>query len=113
MKILVENGRLWKYFMSLLVDFFFFLMNGFDLFIYMVVIVCVRGKKEIIEVFKLFIEELEDNMKIGKFFFRGEEKYRIMMEGIFCWLYIGYKMKILVKFGVNMIGSVYLYVWVL
>ncbi|MCG4735060.1 2-hydroxyacyl-CoA dehydratase family protein, partial [Casaltella massiliensis] len=41
------------------------------------------------------------------------EKYRIMMEGIPCWPYIGYKMKTLAKYGVNMTGSVYPHAWAL
>lgn len=36
-----------------------------------------------------------------------------MMEGIPCWPYIGYKMKTLAKYGVNMTGSVYPYAWAL
>ncbi|HFQ8208159.1 TPA: (R)-2-hydroxyisocaproyl-CoA dehydratase subunit HadB [Clostridioides difficile] len=113
MKISAENGKLWKYSMSLPADSSPSPMNGFDLFTYMAVIVCARGKKETTEAFKLLIEELEDNMKTGKSSFRGEEKYRIMMEGIPCWPYIGYKMKTLAKFGVNMTGSVYPHAWAL
>ena len=37
----------------------------------------------------------------------------IMMEGIPCWPYIGYKMKTLAKYGVNMTGSVYPHAWAL
>src|SRR3712207_9475575 len=61
--------------------------------IYMAMIVCYRGKKETTEAFKLLIEELKENARTGKTTFKGEEKYRIMMEGIPCWPYIGYKMK--------------------
>ena len=59
------------------------------------------------------IEELEENKKNKVSTFRGEEKYRIMMEGIPCWPYIGYKMKTLAKYGVNMTGSVYPHAWAL
>lgn len=113
MKISSENGKLWKYSMSLPQGNFPSPMNGFDLFTYMAVIVCARGKKETTEAFKLLVEYLEENAKEGKSSFRGEEKYRIMMEGIPCWPYIGYKMKTLSKKGVNMTGSVYPHAWAL
>ncbi|MEG0291865.1 MAG: (R)-2-hydroxyisocaproyl-CoA dehydratase subunit HadB [Anaerovoracaceae bacterium] len=113
MKISSENGKLWKYSMSLPAGASPSPMNGFDLFTYMAVIVCARGKKETTEAFKLLVEYLEDNAKNGTSTFRGEEKYRIMMEGIPCWPYIGYKMKTLAKYGVNMTGSVYPHAWAL
>ena len=113
MKISSENGKLWKYSMSLPSGNFPSPMNGFDLFTYMAVIVCARGKKETTEAFKLLIEYLEENARKGESSFRGEEKYRIMMEGIPCWPYIGFKMKSLAKYGVNMTGSVYPYAWAL
>jgi benzoyl-CoA reductase/2-hydroxyglutaryl-CoA dehydratase subunit BcrC/BadD/HgdB len=113
MRISSENGKLWKYSMSLPSGSFPSPMNGFDLFTYMAVIVCYRGKKETTEAFKLLISELEYNIKNKKTSFRGEEKYRIMMEGIPCWPYIGYKMRTLSTYGVNMTGSVYPYAWAL
>lgn len=113
MKISAENGKLWKYSMSLPQGNYPSPMNGFDLFTYMAVIVCARGKTETTEAFKLLVEYLEDNAEKGETSFRGEEKYRIMMEGIPCWPYIGYKMKTLSKYGVNMTGSVYPHAWAL
>lgn len=113
MEISAENGRLWKESMQLSKDNYPSPMNGFDLFTYMAVIVCYRGKKETTEAFKLLIEELKQNAVEGKSSFRGEEKYRIMMEGIPCWPSIGFKMKSLAKYGVNMTGSVYPYAWAL
>ncbi len=113
MEISSENGKLWKYSMSLPSGSYPSPMNGFDLFTYMAVIVCARGKKETTEAFKLLIDYLEENAAKGESTFRGEEKYRIMMEGIPCWPYIGYKMKTLAKYGVNMTGSVYPHAWAL
>lgn len=113
MKISSKNGKLWKYAMSLPQGNFPSPMNGFDLFNYMAVIVCARGKKETTEAFELLIEHLEENAREGKTSFRGEEKYRIMMEGIPCWPYIGYKMKSFSKKGINMTGSVYPHAWAL
>ena len=113
MAISSKNGKLWKYSMSLPSGNFPSPMNGFDLFTYMAVIVCARGKKETTEAFELLIDYLEENARKGETSFRGEEKFRIMMEGIPCWPSIGYKMKTLSKYGVNMTGSVYPHAWAL
>lgn len=112
MKISSKNGKLWKYSMSL-PEAKPSPMNGFDLFNYMAVIVCARGKAETTDAFELLIKELEERIENKETTFRGEEKFRIMMEGIPCWPYIGYKMKTLSKFGVNMTGSVYPDAWAL
>lgn len=113
MEVSSENGKLWLESMQLSKDTYPSPFNGFDLFSYMAVIVCNRGRKETTEAFKLLIDELKQNAKEGKSSFRGEEKHRIMMEGIPCWPSIGFKMKELGKHGVNMTGSVYPYAWAL
>ena len=113
MNISRKNGRLWRESMQMSKDVYPSPMNGFDLFTYMACIVCYRGKKETTQAFEMLMEELKENAKEGKTSFRGEEKYRIMMEGIPCWPYIGYKMKSLSKYGVNMTGSVYPHAWAL
>ena len=112
MKISTKNGKLWKYSMSL-PSVKPSPMNGFDLFNYMAVIVCARGKQETTDAFELLIAELKERIENKETTFRGEEKFRIMMEGIPCWPYIGYKMKTLAKYGVNMTGSVYPDAWAL
>lgn len=113
MEISRTNGRLWKESMMLPKDVYPSPMNGFDLFSYMAVIVCYRGKKETTEAFEMLIEELKENAKTGKTSFRGEEKYRIMMEGIPCWPSIGFKMRTFSNYEVNMTGSVYPHAWAL
>lgn len=113
MEISGENGRLWRYSMSLPGLSYPSPMNGFDLYSYMAAIVAARGKRETTEAFKLLIEELKDNAEKGISNFRGEEKYRIMFEGIPCWPYIGYKLKTMSKAGVNLTGSVYPHAWAL
>ncbi|MGL5780031.1 2-hydroxyacyl-CoA dehydratase subunit D [Cetobacterium sp.] len=112
MKISSKNGRLWKESMSLS-SAEPSPMNGFDLFNYMAVIVCARGKQETTDAFELLITEMKERIENKESTFRGEEKHRIMMEGIPCWPYIGYKMKTLSKYGVNMTGSVYPDAWAL
>lgn len=46
MEISAENGKLWKESMQLSKDNYPSPMNGFDLFTYMAIIVCYRGKKK-------------------------------------------------------------------
>lgn len=113
MEISRTNGRLWLESMQLSKDTYPSPFNGFDLFTYMAVIVCYRGKKETTKAFEMVIEELKEKAKKGESSFRGEEKYRIMMEGIPCWPSIGFKMREMAKYGVNMTGSVYPYAWAL
>lgn len=113
MEISSENGKLWKKSMMMSTDVYPAPMNGFDLFTYMAVIVCYRGKKETTDAFKLLIHELEEHVKNGTSDNRAEEKYRIMMEGIPCWPYIGYKLRSFSKYKVNMTGSVYPHAWAL
>ena len=112
MGISVDNGRLWKKAMDM-TSTNPSPMNGFDLFSYMAAIVCARGREETTLIFETLIEELKERINHGNTTFRGEEKYRIMMEGIPCWPHIGYKMKVLTKYGVNMTGSVYPDAWAL
>lgn len=113
MEISAENGRLWKESMSMSTDVYPAPMNGFDLFTYMAVIVCYRGKKDTTEAFKLLKSELQEHIENGTTDNRAPEKYRIMMEGIPCWPYIGYKLKTFSKYEINMTGSVYPHAWAL
>lgn len=113
MEISSENGKLWKQSMSMSKDVYPAPMNGFDLYTYMAIIVAARGKAETTRAFKELIAHLEENSKTGQTSFRGEEKYRIMMEGIPCWPSIGYKMKTFANAGINMTGSVYPHAWAL
>ncbi len=110
MKISSESGKWWKKAMSY-TDVDPAPMSGFEMFNYMAVQVCARGKKETAEIFKTLSQELEENIRTGKSSFRGEEEHRIMFDGIPCWTYIGYKLKSLNNFGINMTGSIYADAW--
>jgi benzoyl-CoA reductase/2-hydroxyglutaryl-CoA dehydratase subunit BcrC/BadD/HgdB len=83
-------------------------LNGFDLFNYMATIVCARGTVEGRDLFKLWHDELEERGRQGLGPWKdGEEKYRIMWDGIACWPYLGDTYKVLKKQGVNMVTSTY------
>ncbi len=83
-------------------------LNGFDLFNYMATIVCMRGKKEGLNLFKLWAEELHDKAKRKEGPWKdAEEKYRVMWDGIACWPYLSDTYKVLKKNGINMVTSTY------
>lgn len=107
MRISSETSKWWKK-ASLLARAKPSPLNGFDLFNYMAVIVCMRGKQEGLELFKLWYDELKEKMENGIGPWKtGEEKYRIMWDGIACWPYLSDTYKVLKKYDVNMVTSTY------
>lgn len=83
-------------------------LNGFDLFNYMAAIVCMRGKQEGLEIFRLWHDELQAKIDRGEGPWKDtEEKYRIMWDGIACWPYLSDTYKVLKKNGINMVTSTY------
>lgn len=89
-------------------------LNGFDLFNYMAVIVCMRGKKEGLELFQMWAEELKEKAANGLGPWKdAEETYRIMWDGIACWPYLSDTYKVLKKYGINMVTSTYPDSWTL
>lgn len=107
MKISSETSQWWKK-ASLLARAKPSPLNGFDLFNYMAIIVCMRGTKEGLKLFKLWHDELKEKMErgIGPWKDR-EEKYRVMWDGIACWPYLSATYKVLKKYGINMVTSTY------
>ena len=107
MKISTETARLWKKATALAAaqpsPF-----NGFDLFNYMAVIVCMRGKQEGLDLFKFWAEELQEKIDRGEGPWKDQpEKYRVMWDGIACWPHLADTSKILRKNGINLITSTY------
>ncbi len=107
MKISSETARWWKKATDLAAarpsPF-----NGFDLFNYMAVIVCMRGKREGLELFKLWAEELQEKIDRGEGPWKDrEEKYRILWDGIACWPHLSDTARILRQNGVNLVASTY------
>jgi len=82
-------------------------LNGFDIFNYMALIVCMRGKKGCGETFKKLAEELQEKIDNGEGAFKEGEKYRIMWDGIACWPYLSHNYKAMRALGMNMTGSTY------
>ncbi len=87
-------------------------LNGFDMFNYMAMIVCARGKESTRDLFKLWHDELAEKVRLGKGPWKdGEEKYRIMWDGIALWPYLSVTYKTLKKYGINMVTSTYPKSW--
>lgn len=107
MKISAQTARWWKKATALAAaqpsPF-----NGFDLFNYMAVIVCMRGKREGLDLFKRWAEELQEKIDRGEGPWKDQqEKYRIMWDGIACWPHLADTSRILKKNGINMVTSTY------
>lgn len=81
--------------------------NGFDLFNHMAVAVCGRGSVEAAEAFEQLAEEYEALAKENASTFRGEEKYRIMFEGIACFPHMKHTFVGLRDAGVNVTATMY------
>ncbi len=74
----------------------------------MAMIVCMRGTKEGLNLFKLWHDELKEKSEAGIGPWKdGEEKYRVMWDGIACWPYLADTYKVLKKNGINMVISTY------
>lgn len=82
-------------------------MNGFDLFNHMAVAVCARGKLETALALEQLCTEMEQNIKENKSTYRGEEKYRVLFEGIACWPYLRATSTPLKENGINVTATVY------
>lgn len=82
-------------------------LNGFDLFNHMAVAVCARGTVEAAEAFEQLAEEYEQAVKEGSSTYKGEQKYRVLFEGIACWPYLRATSTPLKEMGINVTATVY------
>ena len=81
--------------------------SGFDIFNNMAVACVGRGTVEAAEAFEQLADEYEALAKEGKSSFKGEEKYRILFEGIACWANLRFTYKTLQSRGINLTASIY------
>lgn len=81
--------------------------NGFDLLNHMAVMVTARGKIEAADAMETLYREYEENHRTGISTFKGEEKYRIMFEGIACWPWLRATSVGLKNRGINMVTTIY------
>lgn len=82
-------------------------VSGFDAYNYMALMVIARGRKETTEVLRMYIDELKDKTAKGESSFDGEEKHRIMFDGLCCWPYLRSNSETLAKNGINLVGTPY------
>ena len=83
-------------------------LNGFDMFNYMAMIVCMRSSEDGQKLFKLWYEELKQKAEEGRGPWNSaEEQYRIIWDGIACWPHLSTTFKLLKKYGINMVTSTY------
>ncbi len=102
-----ENGRLFQEAMDLIGKTVPSPASGFDEYNYMALLVIARAKKSTTKVLKLFIEELKERIAADETTFQGEERHRIMWEGLCCWPYLRQNSISLAEKGINMVGSPY------
>ena len=81
--------------------------NGFDLLNHMAVMVTARGKLEAAEAMETLLKEYKENHEKGVSTYRGEEKHRIMFEGIACWPWLRVTAHGLRDRGINMVTTIY------
>lgn len=88
-------------------------MNGFNLFNYMALIVCMRGKQEAVELFDTIADECEQMIKDGTSQYKADQKFRVLWEGIACWPYLSQNYKKMSEYGMNIVASSYTELWML
>lgn len=86
-------------------------INGFDFFNYMALIVCARSLPYAEKTFRKYADELEENMRNGKFAMGANEQVRVTWEGIAVWTYLGQTFKTLKGHNALMAGSAYPGIW--
>ncbi len=89
-------------------------ISGFDLFNYMGIMVCDRGRPEARDLFKQWYEESMEKVARGEGPWKDqEEKYRILWDGIACWPQLNLTYRTLKKYGINMVASNYPRLWMI
>jgi len=88
-------------------------LNGFELFNYMSAMVCCRGKKSTTAIMEQLIAEIEEHIKNGTSTYPGEQQCRIFWEGIECWPHVSHNLKIMKKYGMNIVATAYVRAWAL
>lgn len=82
-------------------------LNGFDLFNHMAVAVCARGKVAAAEAFEQLAQEYENAVQAGTSTYKGEQKFRVLFEGIACWPHLRATVTPLREHGINVTATVY------
>lgn len=106
MRISNQSGRLWNQISDLLIKNTTAL-KGTDLFNYMGLVVCQRGKKETVAALQLLYDELKQKNEKYENQNRIDWNYRILYEGICCWPGLIKLSVSFARYGINMVGAIY------
>ncbi len=106
MQISNYSGRLWNKISDLLIEQTTAL-RGTDLFNYMGIIVCQRGKITTVEALQQLYDEMSNKNEKYKKKKKEEWDYRILYEGICCWPALIKLSVSLARYGINMVGAIY------
>ena len=106
MRISSSCGREWKEIHQLAADNPG-LINGFDLFVLMSLVVVRRGRKETLEAFSIYYDELLDMIEKKKSAFPGTLKKKVYLEGLCCWSNLLEMQLPLLNRGINLVSSTY------
>ena len=107
LRISSENGALFTEALDLIGNNKPSPVNGFDGYNFMALMVVAKGRPETTEILKAYIAELRERLESGDYAFKGEEKYRLMYEGMACWPYLRHNSETLAGLGINTVGSIY------
>lgn len=107
MEISAENGRLFQEALDLMGKTVPSPVSGFDAYNFMALMVIARGRKETTEVLRMYIDELKEKIASGESTFKGEEKHRILFDGLCCWPYLRSNSETLAENGINLVGTPY------
>lgn len=107
MEISAENGKLFQEALDLIGKTKPSPVSGFDAFNFMALMVIARGRKETTEVLHMYINELKEKIASGVSTFQGEEKHRILFDGLCCWPYLRSNSETLAENGINLVGTPY------
>lgn len=106
MKISDENGRLYRRGLDLLGQAPA-PANGHDAMNFMSIMVTMKGDPRATVVLKKWVSELEEKANAHTTSFKGEEKYRLLFDGITCWPHLRYCSDAMLDKGINMIALPY------
>lgn len=107
LKVSSENGRLFTKALDVVGKNNPSPANGFDGYNLMALMVMAKARPETTEILKTYIAEMEALLEQGTSTFKGEEKFRIMFDGMCCWPYLRHNSETLASHGINTVGSIY------
>lgn len=87
------------------------LINGFDLFVLMSLVVVRRGRKETLDVLNHYFDELSGQLEMKKSTFPGTMKKKVFLEGLTCWSGLLEMELPLLERGINLVSSTYTYLF--